>query len=253
MSCVLHINRAVALILPLAFLCGAARAIESGIGGTLPQAHHVSVRAVTGSSDLEIYEYDNRGEGTSAVSERFIELGYGLTDNLAVMARYGSMEWDPEARSGGIYPHGPSWGVGAHLSLPLWFNDQVDLSAEWAISYTYGDPGDRRRGSGDIFAGEVEWWQSCLAGVCQWRCVQGYAGVRYSQVDLVYTHDSNEGIRRGGYEEESPINFFGGARVTLHEHVSAFIELQRGSVEGTFYGIAFSIPLPGDPLNVGGE
>ncbi len=225
------------------FLTVSGFAIESGLGLMRPSAGDVAIRAYQGDSEIEIYEYDNRGAGDSELSERFVELGYGITDYFTIMGRIGEMEWDPLSSNGGIYEYGSAWGLGANLGIPVWANDQVSTFVEWGASYNKGDPGSRRRRGGDIFEGEIEWWQTSIGGVCRWMIVDAYAGLRYSQVDLVYTHGSSEGIRRGGLEEDSPVNSFVGLRVNIWNGLAAYIEKQSGSVEGTFYGISYNLPL----------
>ena len=221
-------------------------AIESGSGSIGPKKNQFSVSSLISQSEFDVYEYDNQeSAGDSEIEERFIQLSYGLTDHLGASLRMGEMAWDPKSSNGGDYDFGPAWGIGVYSATPLpSTNPDLTLQLGWTFSYNWGKPENRTRNSGDIFDARIKEWQTGVDLSCAWKRIIGYGGFRYSQVNLIYTHDSHNGTRRGGFEEEDPFNLFLGGKVNLIENLFFRLELDFAGVNGAAAALTYEFDNP---------
>jgi len=233
------------LILPALSL-----AIESGSGAVGPKKGRFSASFITSRSKFDVYEYDNRATSSdNELDEQFLQFSYGLTDYLGASARIGRMGWDPNSPNGGKYDSGSAWGIGVHTSVPLPHpNPDLALRLGWVFSYNRGTPDNRTRNTGDIFKGEIKEWLTAVDLSCAWNRILGYGGIRYSQVDLIYTHDAHDGVRRGGNEEEDPINLFLGARIRILEDLFFRLEWDFVGVSGLNAALTYEFDNPFTPI-----
>ena len=232
------------LCLATCHLAGAAAPISA----CRPAAGHLRIGAQVRGLELDAYEYDNReiAENTALEQENLI-LEYGLTDSLFVALRFGTISWDPDADDGRNFDEGTGWGFGVGGAVPVYAPADSDFSVAigWDFFYDHAEPDPLNRANGDVIYGDVEWWQTSLAGHCTWRNLCGYLGTRYTQVDLTYTHDSRAGIRRGGFQEDEPVNFFAGAGATFFDAIVLRGEWQFTDIEVYEVSLYYNLPLGG--------
>ena len=209
-----------------------ARAVDAGASKASPGRHGVAISVVMSTDDMDVYEYDNRGDTEQATLDRhFIELRYGLADQIDLIARYGEMAWDPHSPNGGEYDYGDAWGVGVAWRFAAL--EEYDLTFGCAFNYNHGDPQDRPRPGRVTFEGEIEEWQLSVETAYTWRNLAVFGGVRYQQVDLVYRHASNHEVdRQGGLEEVDSLGLFAGADWTIWRGLSLSGEVRLLSSTG---------------------
>jgi hypothetical protein len=238
-------NRTTVVLLGVCLgLCRAA-ASASPASGCRPAAGHLRVGAQVRGLELDAYEYDNREiVDNNGLDQENLLLEYGVTDYLFVAFRFGTIGWDPAADGGRRFGEGTGWGIGIGGAVPLYAptHSDVSIAAAWDFHYDQAVPDDMHRTAGDVFEGEVEWWQTSGAAHCTWRNLCGFAGARYTQVDLTYTHDSRAGTRRGGFEEDEPLGFFVGGGATFFDAFVLRGEYQFAGVEA--YALTFAVNLP---------
>ncbi len=220
-----------------------------GLGGQKQCRRHpvqgaLRVGGQSRSTTLDVYEYDNQELLKDHVlDENVFSLEYGLTDAVFISARVGSMSWDQGLR--GEFEAGSAWGIGLGAELPVYdFPDSdFSISAGLDFFYDHASPDPIEPAVGDPFEAEVEWWETSGSAICSWRdMVFGFSGLRYTQVDLTYTHDSNRGTRRGGFQEDSPLSFFVGAGVFWKNFV-AQAQWQLFGNEGYEFGVYYNLEL----------
>lgn len=186
-------------------------------------------------SRREVQEYDNLDEPSDASLERrFIEVAYGLCEAVDVSFRLGQMLWDPQSPNGGVYDYGFAWGFGVRtrfFSAP-----EQGFEAGAGFQYNHADPDDRPRPGLLTFSGEIEEWQLSLSGAYRRESVLVSAGLRYSQVELIYRHDAPQGVRQGGFEETDQVGLFAGAQYLFGEHV--FVAGEARAVDATGFSLS---------------
>ncbi|HIE10678.1 MAG TPA: hypothetical protein EYP62_03630 [Kiritimatiellae bacterium] len=202
-----------AILLVVVNLAPAVSAIDAGILGRAWQNHPaVAVRFTSESRD--VYEYDNREAGEADLQGRFVAISVPVGQAVALEAEVGQEAWDPHSEHGLDYGWGTAWGVGAAAVLPLpageWGRAAFpSLFLGWAVRYRRAEPDkDYRRDLQQYFSPEVDEWQISCELVGRLRTASLGLGIRYSQVDLVYSHEGAYGRREGGLEEDHPWGLF---------------------------------------------
>ncbi|RKX31238.1 MAG: hypothetical protein DRP22_04055 [Verrucomicrobia bacterium] len=194
-------------------LTPAVWAIDAGILGRAWQNHPaVSVRYTLENRD--VYEYDNRGSGEADLEGRFLAVSVPVGHGIALEGEVGQESWDPHSKHGLDYDAGTAWGVGATALLPLTARQPGQsvfqrIFLGWAVRYRRAEPdSDFRRDVRQKFDPEVEEWQVSCGLVSRYRAGSVGLGLRYSQVDLAYSHPERDRKREGGFEEDEPWGLF---------------------------------------------
>jgi len=214
------------------------QAVDAGASAGMPSApgkFAVSVRYST--EDRDVYEYDNKENFESTLRSRFVQLAYGLAPHVCVEGRLGQMYWDPQDPHHGVFDYGFAWGLGLRASFPILPSHGISLG--WSLAYNHADPDDRTRDDRLVFSGEIEEWQTSADIEKTWKDLMIYTGVRYSQVDLVYRHDSAYGERQGGFEEDNAFGVFFGSEYRFHQKLGLSAEVRLADVTGTTLALSY--------------
>jgi hypothetical protein len=135
-----------------------------------PAAGMLRVGGQLRSTTLDVYEYDNQDLLKDHVlDESVFSLEYGLTDAVFISARVGSMSWDQGRR--GEFEAGSAWGIGLGAELPVYdFPDsEFSVSAGLDFFYDHASPDPIQPPVGDLFEGEIEWWETSGSAICSWQ------------------------------------------------------------------------------------
>jgi hypothetical protein len=215
--------------------------------GQVPLRGHVRVGGFLRPSTLDTDEYDNSQRiQDSELDYEALQIQYGLTDALYVALRRGMVSWVPDPDSPEHFDDGTAWGAGIGGAVPVYRadGDGVDCDIGWDFQYDRGRPDSITRRDGSVFDAEAEWWRTGIALYGGYQIFHGFAGLRFSQVDLTYTHDSARGRRRGGFQESEPWGGVIGGGVSWPNGFVLQGEVALGNISGYQLTLMYDFGLP---------
>jgi len=224
----------------------AAEASSSNVGWS-PQQGHLRLGGFLHPVALDVDEYDNRIRvKDSDLDYEGLEIQYGLTEALHMSIRYGLVSWRPDSEAPERFDNGIAWGIGLGGTVPVRRADHagIDCDLGWAIAYDRGQPDAVTRLDGAVFDAELEWWHADLLLAGGYDQFYGFAGLRYTQMDLTYTHDSSRGRRRGGFQEADPWGGVVGGGIVWQNGVVLQGEVPLGNIDGYKLALMVDIGLP---------
>jgi len=232
-------------MLPLVLISVTAVAAPPNVG-QVPQRGHVRVGGFLRPMTLDTHEYDNRERmQDSELDYKALQIQYGVTDALYVAVRRGAVSWRPNPDSPEQFDDGAAWGAGIGGAVPVYraAADELALDIGWDFHYDRGQPDDIVRPGGS-FEADVEWWRAGVALYGGYGMFHGFAGLRYSQVDLTYTHGSARGRRRGGFQEADPWGGVIGGGVFWPNGFVLQAEIALGNTSGYEVALMYDFGLP---------
>jgi hypothetical protein len=231
----------------LAGLCAVTTAVAVPTVGQVPQKGHVRAGIFLRSTTLDVYEYDNQDViEESDIDYNAMQLQYGVSDAFAVSLRYGMVSWRPNPRSSENFEDGTAWGLGISGAIPVYRprTDGVAFDVGWDFQYDDVSFDSIVRWDGAPFGAEADWWRAEIGVHGAYQIYRGFVGLRYSEFDLRYTHPGERGLRRGGFQEDSPWGGVIGAGVFWPNGILLQTELMVGDVSGYEFAILYDVSLP---------
>ncbi len=189
-----------------------------------------------------LFEYDDQAYGIVVdLDQQCAGISYGLTDNACVDLRVGEAKVDiygPESPDdpGIRFGWGSFWGIGIRSKINL------DRGFLFGVGFQYNryHPGVAYR-SGMEF--ESEPWEWHLSFDVNKEIKGGlglYAGIRYSDIKIPYSHPSHFGTRKGGFEAEDNVGIFAGVEANLGKKMTCFVEGHLFDEKAVAFGVGYS-------------
>jgi len=156
-------------------------------------------------NDRDIVEHDDMTDSVLEIDYYYIQLSYGIFEDLAVDLRLGEAEYNG-------YSEDTAWGLGVRAALFNWA--EQGLAVGCGFRYDRYEPGSKIGDSGGIFSSEADEYN--LSADLTWRSCPFFAiagGVEYSEISLPYTHPARGRTREGGFEQADEFGLFVGAEI----------------------------------------
>lgn len=215
--------------------------------GQVPSRGHVRIGGLLQAATQDTFEYDNRDLIKDSEHDyHALQIQYGVTDAFYVSLRRGTASWKPNPDSVETFDDGVVWGGGIGVMVPLYQapRDAITVDVGWDFHYDSERFDAMESRTGTRFDGEATWWQTGITFYGGYQIYHAFAGLRYSQLDLTYTHDSARGRRRGGIQEHDPWGGIIGGGVCWPNGVVLQTEVFVGNRSGYALALMYDFALP---------
>ena len=227
-----HSKAAAALIILLsAFTISGAFAGTVGNLVNFPEVQKFSVGyEIIKIDNRDMFEYDDKTPCVMKDTERRLgKISYGLLPGLSLDFWYGKADYgcgpeedyEDEAL---VFDTGKIWGLG--IRTKFFENEEEGLRAGAGFQYYRSSPEDYyRRASRLTFSAEPEEWNLSFDLAKEvGEYLNLYGVLRYSELNIPFTHPAGSQTRIGGYKADDNIGVSIGAEIKFLEKIFLCLE-----------------------------
>ena len=160
-------------------------------------------------SDRDIFEHDDLLSNKVDLSYDYVQISYGIFEDLAVDLRLGNAEYEISWIK---YGSGTSWGVGLRSRLFAFEEQNMILGA--GFQYDKYNPDDTFR-NGHYFSPDPDEWSISIDLARYFGRFGISGGIEYSELALPFEHPERGRTREGGFEQDNELGIFIGAEVEI--------------------------------------
>jgi hypothetical protein len=193
----------------------------------------------------DVFEYDDMVDH-ELVSEGYgLRVSYGLTDVLAVDARFGQADFALDSHS--TYDSGSAWGLGVRANV---YESANGVRVMAGVQYNDYSPDEGFSEHLLPFEAEATDLSVGIDVSKQFADrITLYGGVQHSDLTLKYFHDGRYGQREGGFEQDQEFGLYGGVDIEIYKGFGAFAEAHFMNEEAYVAGLTYRMVRDDLPVN----